>query len=149
MATKRYNQQTFSCRINGRDITFMAYTTDTRNGFCHTVTTYDFPISDTKVSYLNRTWERFDYETCLKRAIEKITDKDMAKKIRDVLIDGKAEEEHEKAEAFIGAFTTAYSQLSDKGKESLAKAVGEDGLQNKEQAEAALAMAQLGAIIGA
>lgn len=149
MATKRYNQQTFSCNINGKNIMFMAYTTYTRNGFCHTVTTYDFPISDTKVSYMNRTWERFDYETCLKRAIEKIKDKDMAKRLHDILIDGKAEEEHEKAEAFVSEFSSAFNQLSDKGKELLAKAIGEDGLQNEEQANMALAIAKLGAIIGA
>lgn len=147
--TKRYNERTFSCNINGRSYTFKAWTTYTVNGFCHTVRSMDFDITDTKVSYCNRTWERFDYETCLKRAIGKITDKDMAKRLYDILIDGKAEEEQEKAEAFVSAFSTAYNQLSDKGKESLAKAIGENGLQNEEQAEAALAMAQFGAIIGA
>lgn len=149
MATKRYNHKTFSCTINGRHYAFMAYTTSTRNGFCHTVYTYDFPITDTKVSYYNRTWERFDYESCLRRAIEKVADKALAKQLHDVLIEGKAQEEHEKAEAFIGAFSAAFNSLSDKGKEQLAKAIGEDGLQSEEQANAALAMARFGAIIGA
>ena len=43
----------------------------TRNGFKHTATLCKNGISiySTKVCYLNRTWERFEYETILEKVI--------------------------------------------------------------------------------
>ena len=77
MATK-YNIQHFTLSLaDNKQIDFYCYTTDTLNGFCHTVKSYDGItgdkiITDTKSSYLNRTWERYDYESTLKRACNKI-----------------------------------------------------------------------------
>lgn len=79
MATK-YNVQRFTLSLaDNRQIDFYCYTTDTLNGFCHTVKSLnnsiygDKIITDTKSSYYNRTWERYDYESTLKRACKKIS----------------------------------------------------------------------------
>lgn len=120
--TKQYNIQYFTAKVNGEEITFRCYTTSTRNGFCHTAhyTGWDYSINDTKASYWNRTWERFDYESVLKRAIEKLP-KDIQQAVYDQIIDRKAVEEHEKAEAFAKSFEGLYNGLNEESKESLAK----------------------------
>ena len=78
MATK-YNIQYFTLSLaDNKQIVFYCYTTKTFNGFCHTVKSLnngiygDKIITDTKSSYFNRTWERYDYESTLKRACNKI-----------------------------------------------------------------------------
>lgn len=55
------NNEFFSCTC---------YSTNTRNGFCHTCHIGD-GITDTKISYYNRTWERYQFESVLASAIEK------------------------------------------------------------------------------
>lgn len=70
MATKTYNVKHFSTEINGVSSYFTCYTTSTRNGFCHHVEDYSRELH-TRVSYYNRTWERFDYESALLRHFEK------------------------------------------------------------------------------
>lgn len=78
--TKKYNKQFFTLSENDgcNQIVFCCYTTKTKLGFCHTVVSLKNAIygnnvtTDTKTSYYNRTWERYDYETTLKKACKKI-----------------------------------------------------------------------------
>ena len=79
MATNKYNKQYFV--LSGDDnkqIVFFCYTTKTKLGFCHTVQSLNDSIfgskviTDTKTSYYNRTWEKYDYESTLKKACKKI-----------------------------------------------------------------------------
>jgi hypothetical protein len=77
--TKQYNKQYFVLSNNDNSqFVFVCYTTITRSGFCHTVQTLNNSIfgnkviTDTKSSYYNRTWERYDYESTLKRACKKL-----------------------------------------------------------------------------
>ena len=116
---KQYDIQYFSAKVNGKEIEFRCYTTDTRYGFCHTVQNRTYSVSDTKVSYYNRTWERFTYETALKRAIEKLP-KDVQQAVYDQIIDHKAAEEEQKAEEQFQAFKSLHDSLSDENKERLA-----------------------------
>lgn len=118
---KQRNVTYFSCKVNGKEYSFKCYTTSTRCGFCHTVRSLDYDVRDTKVSYYNRTWERFDYETALKGMIRKFP-KDWQDTMWAQLIERKAAEEHEKAEAFFGAFSALHSSLSDENKKRLADA---------------------------
>jgi len=77
---KKYNKQFFTLinNNNNNQIVFICYTTKTKLGFCHTVISLnrslygDKLVTDTKTSYLDRTWERYDYETTLKKACKKI-----------------------------------------------------------------------------
>lgn len=116
MATKRYNSKTFEFTVNGEVIRFYCDTTDTKNGFCHHVFA-DGGGKDyehTRVSYFNRTWESFEYETALKSAAAKF-----CKSLREPLrleIQAVALGEHEKAEKFIQAFRANFALLSTEQK---------------------------------
>lgn len=133
MATKRYNSKTFEFTVNGEVIRFYCDTTKTKNGFCHHVFA-DGGGKDyehTRVSYLNRTWETFDYETALKSAVDKFP-----KSLRESLrleIQAVAQNEHEKAEAFCAAFAANFAALSTEQKKFVQDHTPE--IQNKEQAK--------------
>ena len=118
---KQYDIRYFSAKVNGEEITFRCYTTDTRSGFCHTAicTSWGIDTTPTKASYYNRTWERFEYESVLKRAIEKLP-KDLQKPVYDQIIDGKAAEEEKKAEEMLESFEKLHAGLSEENKERLA-----------------------------
>lgn len=122
MAVKQYDVRYFMAKVNGKEIAFRCYTTNTRYGFCHTAhyVGWDYEINDTKVSYYNRTWERFEYETVLKRAIEKLPS-NIRQAVYDQIIDGKAAEEEKKAEEQFEAFKKLHDGLSEENKERLAK----------------------------
>lgn len=128
---KQYDVRYFTAKVNGEEIGFRCYTTDTRCGFCHTahLIGWKYSITDTKASYYNRTWERFEYESVLKSAIKKLP-KDIQQEVYDQIIDHKAAEEHAKAEAFVNTFSGLYNGLNEDNKETLAKS----GIQiNSEQ----------------
>lgn len=149
MATKHFNQQNFTADINGNHYDFFAYTTHTRCGFCHTVQTwcnYRNIATDTKKSYINRTWESFDYETALSIAIDKCPSSDRAG-LRAILIDRKGKEEHEKAEAFVQGFAKVWEQVSDTNKERISNAFGT--IETMEQAEAVNSAAKMALVFHA
>ena len=121
MAVKQYDTRYFTAKVNGKEFEFRCYTTDTRNGFCHTAhyVGWEYEINDTKASYYNRTWERFEYESVLKRAIDKLPE-DVRQQVYDQIIDGKAAEEEQKAEEQFEAFKSLHDSLSPENKERLA-----------------------------
>jgi hypothetical protein len=118
---KQYSTKYFTAKVNGKEIEFRCYTTDTRSGFCHTAhyVGWDYNINDTKVSYYNRTWERFKYESVLERAIDKLPS-DVRQQVYDQIIDHKAVEEEKKAEEQFEAFKNLHNSLSPENKERLA-----------------------------
>ena len=133
MATKIYNRKTFEFTVNGEKIYFFCSTTDTKNGFCHHVYTSGGgkDYEHTRVSYFNRTWESFDYETALKSAVAKFR-----KSLREPLrldIQAVALSEHEKAEKFIQAFSANFAALSDEQKNFVRDHTPE--ITNKDQAK--------------
>jgi hypothetical protein len=119
--TKAYSIQYFTAKVNGEEIEFRCHTTDTRNGFCHTahLTSWGYDLTDTKISYYNRTWERFTYESVLKKAIEKLP-KDIRQAVYDQIIDHKAAEEEQKAEDMFNSFKTLHDGLNEENKTRLA-----------------------------
>ena len=118
---KQRDIQYFTAKVNGNEVTFRCYTTWTRNGFCHTAhyVGWDYDINDTKASYYNRTWERFTYESVLKRAIDKLPT-DVRQQVYDQIIDHKAAEEEQKAEEQFESFKALHEGLSEENKERLA-----------------------------
>lgn len=122
---KQRDIQYFTAKVNGKEYEFRCYTTWTRNGFCHTVQNRTFSVSDTKVSYLNRTWERFTYESALNRAIDKLLketylSKEVVEEIRAQIIDGKAAEVEEECNRDLEAFKNLHDKLTPENKERLA-----------------------------
>ena len=119
---KHYNTKYFTAKVNNEEVTFVCYTTYTHAGFCHTASLmgWRYNITDSKQTYYNRTWERFDYETVLKRAIGKLPS-DIQSEVYAQIIDGKAAEDKKKAEEQFEAFKSLHESLSDENKERLAK----------------------------
>lgn len=116
MATKRYNIKTFDFVVNGEKIYFYCSTTYTKNGFCHHVYTVGGGKENehSRLSYLNRTWESFEYETALLHAVDKFP-KSMRAPLR-LEIQAVAKNEHEKVEAFCAAFAANFAALSTEQK---------------------------------
>lgn len=139
--SKEYGQETFYATVNGNDYSFYAHTTSTRNGFCHTIWEFHSDIT-TKVSYINRTWESFCYETALSRAIEKCPKKDQ-EELKAILIDKTAKEEEERCNAFFNNFKSTYDSLSEKGKKSLENVE----IHSEEQAKGVLALMKMEKIL--
>ena len=112
MATKRYNTKTFDFVVNGEHVYFTCDTTNTKNGFCHHVFSSGGGkyYEHSRVSYLNRTWESFEYETALLHAVDKFP-KSMRVPLR-LEIQAVAQNAHEKAEASYKAFAANFAALS-------------------------------------
>jgi hypothetical protein len=139
---KHYNTKYFTAKVNGEEITFVCYTTYTRVGFCHTahLMGWKYDTTDSKQTYYNRTWERFDYETVLKRAITKLP-KDLQESVHAQLIEGKAAEEERKAEEMVSKFEKLHAGLSDENKERLANSGIE--IHSEEQAQGVMGLMAL------
>lgn len=116
MSTKRYNTKTFDFVVNGEHVYFTCDTTNIKNGFCHHVFASGGGkyYEHSRVSYQNRTWESFEYETALLHAVDKFP-KSMRGPLR-LEIQAVAQNEHEKAEAFCAAFAANFAALSTEQK---------------------------------
>lgn len=116
MSTKRYNTKTFDFVVNGEHVYFVCDTTNTKNGFCHHVFASGGGkyYEHSRVSYLNRIWESFQYETALLHAVDKFP-KNMREPLR-LEIQAVAQNEHEKVEAFCKAFAANFAALSTEQK---------------------------------
>lgn len=133
MATKIYNRKTFEFTVNGEKIDFYCNTTYTKNGFCHHVSAVGFgkDYEHSRVSYLNRTWESFQYETALLHAVEKFP-KNLRAPLR-LEIQAVAKNEHERAEAFCAAFAANFAALSTEQKKFVSEHTPE--ITNVDQAK--------------
>lgn len=145
MATKIYNRKTFEFTVNGENIYFYCSTTYTKNGFCHHVYTVGCGKENehSRLSYLNRTWESFEYETALLHAVDKFP-KSMRAPLR-LEIQAVAKNEHEKAEAFCAAFRANFAALSTEQRKFVQEHTPE--IINKDQAKVVnSAMAMMAAL---
>lgn len=131
---KKYGYETFSCENNGITISFNCYTTNTRNGFCHHAIC-SWNDEHTRRSYLNRTWERFRYESVLYDAIGKLP-KEMQGFIKANIIDKNYEKAKQEAESFLSAFKQEYKKATPRMKQALSKV----NIQTHEQAKSVLAI---------
>lgn len=130
MAYKLYGREVFRAEVNGQDFTFTCYGQGTSYGFRHictlgyndtTVARYVKDDIIAKASYYNRTWESFKYETVLRQAINKLdVDEDTRAKLKAILIDKTAQDEHEKCEKEVQAFQNLYNQTSQDFKDRIA-----------------------------
>ena len=140
--TKRTNLKRFSAIVNGVEYRFDAWTTSTRNGMCETVESLDFPITNSRYSWMNRPWQRFGYCSALQTAIKKFP-KDMQQALTDQLIEHKAAEETARAEKVTEAFEKAYNGLSDRGKEIMKSHPHLNTLEDAEHATGIMMMMNL------
>ena len=119
MAYAFRNKQTFTATLStGKTYTINCYSQSTSYGFRH-VAFIEGAWSETQIAkacYYNRTWERFTYETVLSNAIKKLPKADQ-QELYDILIERKAQKEHEECERQIKAFEALYNKTSDDFKE--------------------------------
>ncbi len=127
MAYALRNRQVFSATVNGKEFTFTCYTQSTSYGvreicclgFSNT-TECKYVKDDIigKDCIYNRPWYRFKYENALNRGIENLNEsKEVKQALHDILIDGKAQAEHEQAEKDIAEFQALYNKTSDNFKQ--------------------------------
>ena len=130
MAYKLYGREVFRATVNGQDFTFTCYGQGTSYGFRHictlgwndtTVARYVKDDIIAKASYYNRTWESFKYETVLRKAINNLdVSEETRAKLKAIIIDKTAQDEHEKCEKEVQAFKALYDKTSDSFKERMA-----------------------------
>ena len=130
MAYVLRNRQLFEATVNGQEFEFTCYTQSTSYGFRHICTlgynntTECRYLKDDiigRVSYYNRTWERFQYETVLRKGIENLDEsKEVKEQLKAILIDKTAQDEQEKCEQEIKAFENLYNQTSQEFKDRMA-----------------------------
>lgn len=153
---KLYGRQVFRATVEGKEYVFTCYTQDCYThvrelcceGFSNT-TESKYIKRDIVGKYIfyNRPWYRFKYEIALRNGIENIdATKEVKQELHDILIEGKAQKEHEEAEAFINSFKAIHESLSEDNKSRLASMV--DSLPNgmittEEQAQSIKGIATL------
>lgn len=146
MAYKKYNYKDFSCKLpNGKDVIFRCWAENTRYGFRHLCLNFDdlgYKKYTSKRCYYNRTWERFEYESVLEDAIEKLPNNER-EYVRAVLIDGTADKIKAECDKFLSAFKAEYDKLSPSMKETLSKTT----ITNEKQAESTLAIMKMANIM--
>ena len=130
MARKFYGKQTFTAEVNGNKYVINCYGQDTNYGFRHVAFLergyYEEQLA--KACYYNRTWESFQYETVLKRAIKKLPKADQ-EQLHAILIDKTNQEEHERCERELKAFESLFNKTSDTFKQTMANS---DFIMNSE-----------------
>lgn len=142
MSYKKYDYKNFSCELpNGKTIMFICHTENTRYGFRHLCYNTDSGITS-KCCYYNRTWERFEYESVLQKAIEQLPSSEQ-NYVRAVLIDGTAEKIKAECDKFLSAFKAEYDKLSPSMKNALSKT----NIQNEKQAKMTLAVMKMSNLI--
>ncbi len=134
MSVKHYSQKTFTFVVNGQACSIYCSTTNTRNGFCHHAYFCGLGrnFEHTRVSYINRTWERYDYETVMRAAVRKLA-KDMQPPLM-LELDNIGRREAERCERLFAAFQANFAALSDEQKQFVREHTPE--LTNMDQARA-------------
>lgn len=101
MAYRYTNGMFFKVVVNDKTYNLTCFSQDTRDGFRHVCYRglYTYPYKGlrplAKCNYLNRTWERWTYQSVLREAIEKLyKNKEVNKKEYDFLIDSLIERKH-------------------------------------------------------
>lgn len=97
-----------------------------------------------KSSWLNRPWQRFDYDLSRQNACAKLPEH-LSTPLRNILVEGKAKEEHEKCERFTNMFEAGWNALNDDTKKKVADTVGM--IETPAQADAALGLVLLAGIM--
>lgn len=102
---KNYNIKNFVIDAN---ITLVGMTRNTRNGFLHEVEyrKNGCTIASAKCSYINRTWESFDYESAIDKLLRKMEMSEQEQKRILAICSGKAREESDKMFGSLAAIAS-------------------------------------------
>ena len=125
---KQYNLQSFYFTLpNGKEMRIEAWRYEHSRGWGHKARIVwvgdDLIGYEKRITYYNRTWERFTYESVLERLFEDYFNGKkyaLTRKVLKAQIDAIAKHESDKCEKWLKSFTKAYNGLSDKQKAALA-----------------------------
>lgn len=128
---KLRNREVFETTVNGKHYVFTCYTqscgTHVRELCCEgfsSTTESKYIKRDIigKDIWYNRPWYRWRYENALRKGIENIApDKETEQALKDILIEKKAQADHEQCEKEIKAFEALYNQTSNTFKSTIQK----------------------------
>ena len=121
MAYKKYGFEQFHGTAAGVDYLFYCHAENTRYGFRHVCDVRRAGVQDMHAScaYYNRTWERFTYESVLKKVIAYYPAA-IAAELHAQIIDRTARAEDERCGAEFSAFKALYDQQTPGMKRALA-----------------------------
>ncbi len=133
---KKQNITSFTHKINGENYTIDCWATNTRNGFCHHASIYLNGVEyKARVSYLNRTWECFKYETVMERLIDRVPDY-LRPEFKKWFIDFEEAKCKGECGKFLDEFKAAHDALSPEQKQWFADHT--PTLETQEQADIVL-----------
>lgn len=144
MAYKKYGYQSFESEVTGIIYDFECHSERTRYGFrhiCELLIDGEY-AAHVSCAYYNRTWERFTYESVLRKAIDKLPGA-VAEALRAQIIDGTAEAEKKRCNAMLAAFETAYKAASPE----LKKALQNTEIRSEDDAKFVTALCKADAIL--
>lgn len=116
---KIYNQQTFTFTVNGEPVAIYCNTTHVLTGFLHHAYLCGFGrnFEHSRIKYINRTWESFNYESVLKAAAAKLKKADREALMLE--IETYSNNEREKYKKLCAAFESNFKALSTEQKDFL------------------------------
>ena len=139
-----YNEQLFTFKtLEGDEVKIMAWTYSYSRSWGHKARALGLNL-EKHITYYNRTWEAFKYESMLHKIIWALYPNKSDEARRSFMlaqVDAIAQNKREEAEAWLNCFKKTWDALSDKTRATIQKS----GiiLHSKEQADALIKSAQL------
>jgi len=143
---KEYNVTRYTRTIDGVEKTIRCYTTKTRDGWCqHAGMWYGEKYFTGRSSYINRPWERFEYDTAISNMIGKLP-KASRELYHKEFIENYGKEVHEECEKSVERFKAIHDSLSPKAKEFFKE--NTPLIENEEQMKAVEGAMLLASVLG-
>ncbi len=135
---KIFNKQTFTFTVNGEPVAIYCNTTHVQSGFLHHAYLCGFGrnFEHSRIKYINRTWESFNYESVLKAAAAKLKKADREALLLE--IETYRNNEREKYKKLCAVFESNFKALSTEQKDFLQKHTPH--LETKDQARTVAAV---------
>ena len=143
--SKISNMQQFRFKtLNGEDVLINCWTYSYSSGWGHRACLVyvgdRFINAEKRITYYNRTWEAFKYESMLKKMIYTYFNK-ADQKFLNMQVQAIADNEAAQAEAWFNSFVKKYNALSDSTKEKIKNS--DVLLNSKDEADALINSALL------
>ena len=125
---KKYDFTTFNFKgLNGEELEITCFTYETQYNWGHRCYVFynNMQLKDEKITYYNRTWECFKYESLLNKVVDVVYPGKKQKMERDFIrkqIQAIADREREECDRWVADFKKFWSGLSDNTKKVIQKA---------------------------
>lgn len=142
---KKSDFKTFNFKtLTGESVSITCYTYESGYYWGHRAYVHNTG-DEVKITYYNRTWEAFKYESVLYKALRALYPQEKKQQAERAIIEKQlkaiAKREAEACEKWLDNFTKQYNALSEKTREAIKKS--DVFINSIEQGEALLKVAQL------